>query len=126
MTGPRINSRRAQVRRADALLRALLRTPKTRAGLIAAVTGKKISRHFVYGWLSQQLTTGEVAVLKSVHPTTYQLNVAILQEQAAPGVFPTWLEPRALPLSRARHVYISGRSIAEAVPEEEDDDETDL
>ena len=129
MTGARQNSRRAQVRQAEKVLCALLRTPKTRSGLIAAVTGKKISRNFVFGWLSQQLSTGVVLMHKSAIPITYQLASSVLEEKASPSEYPTWLEPRVLPVARARHVFSAGRNINDPrtkEQEDEDDDETDF
>ncbi len=111
MTSPKPKSRRAQAADAERVLLALLRTPKSRAGLIAAVTGKKISRHFVYGWISNQLAIGAIAQLKSTRPPTYQNSTCIVQEHSVEGYYPSWLEPRALPQSSRRRVFSAGRPI---------------
>ena len=111
MTAVKVKSRRAQAAAAERVLTLLLRTPKSRSGLIAAVTSQKISRHFVFGWLSNQIATGLVAQLKSTRPPTFQLSTHIVQEQARAGDYPAWLEPRELPESRGRRVFSAGRAI---------------
>lgn len=104
------DSRREQVRQATKVLQALLRTPKSRAGLIAATTKAKITRNFVYGWLTEQVRTGLVVQLKSTNPPMFQRAEFVAQELPAAGSFPSWLEPRALPMvGAAPRVYISGQ-----------------
>lgn len=115
MTG-RAESRASQVRRAEKTLLALLRTPKTRPGLIAAVTGKGISKRFVFGWLSVKLRDGVVVPLKSSYPLTYQLASTMSTETPSEGVFPSWLEPRVLPISVGRTAYLDGRRVVLANP----------
>ncbi len=109
-------SRRTAVREAEALLNRLLRTPKTRAGLIAAVAGARISRNYIFGWLTEQCRTGKVVVLKSAAAPMYLLSGHVVIEQPTAGAFPTWMEPRHLPIAGARRVYISGVEIS---PQEE-------
>lgn len=101
-------SRRSQVRGAEAVLQGLLRTPKTRTGLIAAVATKSISKHFVYGWLAEQVRAGAVAQLKSTRPATYQRSTHVVTELPTAGVYPAWLEPRTLPAVVSRKVYFDG------------------
>lgn len=107
----RPDSKAGRLRAADKLLRRLLRTPKTRAGLIAAVTvASKVSRNFVYGWLSENTRNGTVTVLKGTgRQPAFQISEHVVVEVAAEGAFPSWLEPRALPVALGREVFISGR-----------------
>lgn len=104
-------SRAAQVRQAQNLLRRLLRTPKTREGLIAAVATKSISRRFVFGWLSDQLRTGEVVPLKAGSRVTYQNKGLAINEAPVQSEYPSWLDPRALPASLTRQAYIEGKRV---------------
>ncbi len=105
-------SRAEKARQADRLLRALLRTPKTRAGLIAAALSKGVSRNYLYGWLSQQRREGTVAVLKSAGAMTFQMAVCVVQEVPNAGLgFPAWLEPRLLPPTTSRRVFIDGSGL---------------
>jgi hypothetical protein len=103
------DSKTVRAREADKLLRRLLRTPKTRAGLIAAVASHKVSGNFVYGWLSENQRNGTVTVLKS-HGRLFQYQISehVVVETAAPGSYPSWLEPRALPIAASRRVFIDG------------------
>lgn len=105
-------SRRSVVRKADSLLSGLLRTPKTRAGLIAAISGTGVSKNFLYGWLTDQVRTGKVAALKSAKPVSYQMAGLVIQERPPEGVYPLWLEPRFLPETSARRAYFDGKAIA--------------
>ena len=104
-------SKASEIRAADNLLRRLLSTPKTRPGLIAAVTAScQVSKNFVFGWLSENVRNGTVTVLKaSVGRQKYQITVHGVVEVASKGTFPTWMEPRALPIALCREVFISGQ-----------------
>ncbi len=74
------NSRAGQVRKAEATLKRLLKTPKTRNGLVAAVASQAISKRFVYGWLANQVLSGEVVRLKSAGTFTFQLKGTVIVE----------------------------------------------
>lgn len=102
------NSRAAQVRKAEVVLTRLLKTPKTRNGLVAAVTSKKISRNFVFGWLANQVVSGGVVKLKSGALVTYQIKGSVILENPALSGFPSWLDPRNLPAVAERKVFIDG------------------
>lgn len=102
-------SRKSVVRRVDALLLRLLRTPKTRPGLIAAVSGSGVSRNFLYGWLTAQVRLGAVTELKSTRPASYQVSTLVIAERPPAGTYPTWLEPRILPETSARIAYFNGK-----------------
>lgn len=116
-----------KVKRADAtkarhLLSKLLRTPKSRSGLIAAVKSQAVSRNFVFGYLTTEVRAGRVVVLKSGVSVMYQLSECVVHEEPAPKEFPVWLEPRALPLAVGRRVYIDGREVdPDAPPEREEE-----
>lgn len=107
------NSRAGQVRKAELVLTRLLKTPKTRNGLVAAVTSKMISRRFVFGWLANQVVSGGVVKLKSSNVVTYQIKGTVITENPALSGFPSWLDPRALPAVAERKVFIDGLQIPE-------------
>ena len=105
------NSRAAQVRRAEIVLTRLLKTPKTRNGLVAAVTSRKITRNFVFGWLANQVVSGDVVKLKSGTVITYQIKGTVILENPALSGFPSWLDPRTLPAVAERKVFIDGLQV---------------
>ncbi len=107
------NSRASQVRRAELVLTRLLRSPKTRNGLVAAVTSRDISKRFVFGWLTNQVVSGGVVKLKSSNVVTYQIKGHAILENPALSGFPSWLDPRALPHVSERKVFIDGLQIPE-------------
>lgn len=105
-------SRAAQVRAAEAVLAGLLRSPKTRNGLVAAVTSRMISRRFVFGWLANQVVSGGIVKLKSGSVVTYQISGRTIQETPAHSEFPAWLDPRVIPSAGERKVFIDGKRVA--------------
>ncbi len=105
---PRPNSKAGRKRSAENLLRTLLRTPKTRSGLIAAVVGKDITSNFVYGWLSERTRDGTVTVFKGAGVMAYQITEHLVEEAAKPGQYPSWLDPRTLPRAVGRQLHIDG------------------
>jgi hypothetical protein len=107
-------TKRERVEAAYRVLDSLLRSPKTRAGLIAAVADT-MSKNFVYGYLSQQIHTGAVTVLKASDPPLYQMTEYVVIEKPKASVFPGWLEPRALPTSTQRLVHIDGKLVQQHV-----------
>lgn len=118
------NSRAGQVRKAEVLLRRLLKTPKTRSGLIAAVANQLISKRFVYGWLANQVLSGEVVKLKSGSSVTFQMKGVTIVETPCFKGFPAWLDPRVVPVVLERKVFIDGVRVD---PEKlEDQHETDI
>lgn len=117
---------REQKLRAEATLRALLRNPKSRSGLVAAVVGGAISRNFVYGFISVGVTNGELVVLKSSTGSSeplYQLSGRFHVEVPAESAYPGWLDPRVLPSVRARHVYVAAKPAEVQQENNNDDDE---
>lgn len=102
------DSKAGQLRKADKVLRALLKTPKSRPGLLAAVVGGSISRNYVFGWLAEGRRDGSLTVFKSGAVVMYQLPSANVDETPPPSGFPTWLDPRALPPSTGRTVVVGG------------------
>lgn len=104
-------TRKETRQRAQRILMALLRTPKTRAGLIAASASEGVSKNFVFGFISDTLRLGTVTMLRSVNPVQYQATDSIVFEKPSPGAFPPWLEPRVLPECRGRSVFIDGRAV---------------
>lgn len=105
---PKGPSKAGQLRQAEKTLRGLLRTPKTRVGLIAAVAKGSISRNYVYGWLSERRRDGTITVLKSGATLMFQVAPATVSEAPEPSLYPLWLDPRALPLSTGRTVVVNG------------------
>lgn len=103
-----------ETQRAVDILKALLKTPKTRPGLIAAVEGR-VSRNFVYGWISASLRNGTLTALKSTAHKMYQVSRYVFTEASVGSIYPAWLDPRSLPLIVARRIYVDGKPVA---PEE--------
>lgn len=101
-------SKAAQLRQAEKVLLSLLRTPKTRQGLVAAVKTKTISRHYVFGFLAEGRRTGEIVALQSGRQTTYQVSKPCVEEKPVASEYPSWLDPRSLPTSAARAVFVAG------------------
>lgn len=96
-------------RKAEKILRTLLKTPKTREGMISAVLEKgHISKHYVFGWLSARRRDGTVMVLKSMGERWYQLAPTTLVEVPKESVYPSWLDPRALPDAQGRLLVVDG------------------
>lgn len=130
MTKPKAEVER--MRKVEKVLLGLLRTPKTRAGLVAAVAVKgQVSKHHVYGWLAQRRLDGTVTVLKSGNVVMYQAVQVVVSEKARESEYPPWLEPRALPFATGRIVVvdgevvsINGESTTKTRKDEEDDEVT--
>lgn len=104
-------SKASLVRQADKTLRGLLRTPKSRAGLIAAVTNRAVSRNYVFGWLAEGRRDGTLTTHKSGGTLMYQVASSVVTEVASESIFPSWLDPRALPTSTSRTVVVDGEII---------------
>lgn len=101
-------SKAAQIRQAERVLLSLLRTPKTREGLVAAVRSQTISRNYVFGFLSEGRNNGTLVTHKSGQYVMYQVAVAIVEERPVASDYPSWLDPRSLPTSSARLVVVDG------------------
>ena len=99
-------TKQANIKKTDKMLVALLATPKTRAGLIAAVSGGGLSKHYIFGWLGDQIRAALVVELKASKPATYQMANKVIVERPPAGFYPTWLEPRILPPTFSRRAYI--------------------
>ena len=102
---------RQRAQSVDRLLRALLRSPKTRQGLAAALSDRGLSESVVDGWLAQSLAAGVVA--KARHDgTDTHLYVLSGREARLPGkdsCLPVWLDPPiTLPEYSQRRVYRGG------------------
>jgi hypothetical protein len=97
-----------QMEQARGRMLALLRSPKTKAGLVLAVHDLAVSPQFVQGWLVQQVNTGLVLRVQvpTGAPQTYVLSKAPLKPEELPSNYPTWLEPRAVPDFSVRR-YVS-------------------
>lgn len=115
--------RRQAIEQAKLVLSRLLRNPKSRTGLIAAVRSEYVSRNFVYGWLTEECRAGRVTVLKAGHQLMYQLTSCIPREAPAESTYPQWLDPRALPLSDVRRVFLDGREVNPDDPQREEQEE---
>lgn len=105
-------AQRAKQAKAERILRTLLKTPKTRSGLIAAVHDKGfISKHFVYGWIATRRRDGTVVMLKSMGELWYQLAPTTVVEVPKESVYPSWLDPRALPDAKGRLLVVDGEVV---------------
>lgn len=105
-----------QARHANTVLMRLLRTPKTRRGLIAAVSDQGMSSKFVEGWLVERCRSGTVTQLKSQNPRApfFQLSKYLASETPAEGQFPSWLEPRGLPPTIGKTTYVNAVDVTSA------------
>jgi hypothetical protein len=103
-------TKRSKIEAAQALLEGLLRSPKTRNGLIAAVS-PGLSKNFVFGWLSDQIRIGKVTVLKTMDPPQYQMTSYVVIEQPRESDFPSWLDPRSVPVGINRQVFIDAKLV---------------
>lgn len=102
-------AQREQQRKAERILRTLLKTPKTRAGMIVAVLAKGyISKHYVFGWLAARRRDGTVVMLKSMGERWYQLAPTVVREVPKESLYPSWLDPRALPAAVGRLLVVDG------------------
>lgn len=105
-------AQREKQAKAEKILRALLKTPKTRAGMISAVLEKGfISKHYVFGWLAARRRDGTVVALKSMGERWYQLaptTAATVVEVPKESDYPSWLDPRALPVASGRLLVVDG------------------
>jgi hypothetical protein len=103
-------TKKSKLEEANRLLEGLLRSPKTRNGLIAAVA-PGLSKNYVYGWITEQIRTGRVTPLKASDPPMYQMTEYVVIERPLQSEFPMWLEPRVIPPCSDRQVHIDGRRV---------------
>lgn len=99
------------VKEADKVLRALLRTPKSREGLVAAVVNERITRNFVFGWLAEQVRTGVVVQIPNGKRRSYQIVGEFVAATSYETLYPSWLDPRTLPTATRRRLLLDGREI---------------
>lgn len=111
MTAPNPTSKAGQLRAAEKTLRGLLRTPKTRNGLVAAVCNGIVGRNFVYGWLAERRRDGTVTTLKSGKNVAFQIAKHVVIEVPAESVYPAWLDPRIVPMAASRAIHIDGKIV---------------
>lgn len=112
LSKPIRNPSDAEKQEAKQILLALMRTPKTRPGLVAAVANK-VGRRHVYGWLGDWLRTDVIVQQKGSNCLYYMLPSAVPQIFVKPSIYPTWLDPRFLYQAVERRVYIAGRLLGE-------------
>lgn len=103
-------TKKETLEKASRLLEGLLRSPKTRPGLIAAVA-PGLSKNFVFGWLTEAIRTGRVTVLKTHELPQYQLTEYVVIEKPKEGGYPAWLDPRVIPPCVDRQVHIDGKRV---------------
>ena len=114
--------REAAVRKASRTMSILLKTPKTREGLVAAVASEMVSKRFIFGWLTEQVRTGNVSQFKSARTVLYQIRGTFIKEPVSRSDYPNWLEPRTLPTVRSGTVFVDGVLVTDYpnLKEEED------
>lgn len=109
----------------DQLLMSLLRTPKTRAGLAAAVADKGVSEGRVTGWLSRAEARGLVVKAGAVagKPSFVRAGYEA-RHPAPPPMYPAWMDPTPkLPEATRRRVYRLG-ILAGVFDEQQEQEET--
>lgn len=103
---PRIHSNE----KASIRLTALLKSPKTRAGLIAAVADLGVDEWFVQGWLSAEVTAKRV-IKVFMHRDKVEMFVHCTTPTEVVGRdsnYPSWLEPSGVPVYGERRLYSLG------------------
>lgn len=119
----RADSRAAQIRKAEKVLRALLQTPKSRSGLIAAVSVTNgITRNYVFGWLAARHQDGTVTKIRLDGSVVYQMTQKVV-EAPKESEFPGWMDPRGLPMQSVRRVFIQGKQVRFNQEQEQQKDE---
>ena len=68
------------------------------------------SEHTVRGWLARKIEAGEVRKIEIDSFTCYVAASSTVHEVPEPSIYPSWLDPRTLPISRSR-VIVSGGEI---------------
>lgn len=106
MSRPRQHSNERASRR----LNALLKSPKTRAGLVAAVADLGCDEWFVQGWLSTEVTAKRV-IKVYMHRENVEMFVHCTVPHEIVGRatdYPSWLEPAKVPVYGERRLYSLG------------------
>jgi hypothetical protein len=90
--------------RAARRLSALLKTPKTKRGMAAAVSDLALSQWFVSGWLSREMKAGRVI---EVHQRVrgqklYVLATTQVEPPKVDTIYPAWLCPQEVPQYASR------------------------
>lgn len=106
---------------ADAIVRKLLRTVKTRQGLIALAAQHGLTRNWVYGWLAWAEQSGLVTCVKKGKNPQYVL-CAASDWRPPQGVapYPGWLCPKAAPIA------YTGKRVHRIADDDGDDDEQEV
>lgn len=92
-------------------MRTLLRTPKTRAGLVAAMSFHGFDKAYVQGWLSKATSTGSVIKILGSTPNTevFVLTGREVNLPTSHSNLPTWMAPTIrLPHFASRRVFRMG------------------
>lgn len=107
---PRGRPRKNPNAKAGARLTALLRSPKTRAGLVASVADLGLDEWFVQGWLSTEVTAKRV-IKVYMHREKVEMFVHCSTPHEVVGRttnYPSWLEPAKVPVYSDRRLYSLG------------------
>ena len=90
---------------ATARLHGLLKSPKTKEGLNAALADLDLSIHFLSGWLSREMKAGRVmqAHRKFEGRDQYVMCCTPVEPPNFESVYPAWLDCRNLPAYDRRH-----------------------
>jgi hypothetical protein len=86
------------------VLRALLRSPKTREGLVAAAKAEGVTQRYVWGFISAGVADGSLVVNKLGTHRTYTVDQLVVAGSVMPSIYPAWLDPRTLPTAQSRRV----------------------
>jgi hypothetical protein len=88
-------------------LTALLRSPKTKAGLVAAVSTLDLPEAFVQGWLAAEIASKKVIKVRllQAQQEMFALSSVVADINPQPSEFPSWLEPRHVPEYRGRSLH---------------------
>lgn len=116
------SDRKASKAKLNRLLKGLLKSPKTRAGLIAAAKTLGVSANAVYGWLAARGREGVVFKYISGKTTLFTVYRTLAQEHDSRRldtehltVFPEWMQPKFIPPTSTHRIHLCSN-------EQDDDD----
>ena len=92
----------------EEVMLGFLRKPRSRAALEALASDRKFVKKYVIAWLNKEIRTGRVVKHKSGNAVLYSLDLGYVHEEATPSEYPSWLDPRTLPVSRNRTLIVDG------------------
>ena len=92
----------------DEVLTGFLRKPRSRGALEAMASEQAFPKQYVASWLINEVREGRVIKHKSAEGNLYSVDLGYVREEPEPSEYPDWLDPRSLPVTRTRTLYVGG------------------